>query len=268
MITEFVPKYFINPAIEHGIRCYKLDKEGKNFNNIHKFEMYVIKALTIIYGEKSILLPYKIDNEKAFICNLLIYDVKEASVNKFLSLMNEYYEFVTNFRNIRKANGLMNEIEKILIEMINKRSKSKEFTEEDFQEFDSIFNPVGDLRKLKKILSTEDGLIEKTWQDNKFELTNTQLRMRALNPNLLMPEEYAKYGFDIKSVASMSALQIENINNKIKEENEIKNSKKRLKRRNRIVLSCGNGFVDKLVLTSVIATEIMIGLIIATHIGG
>jgi len=50
--------------------------------------MHVIKVLTIIYGEKSILLPYKIDNEKAFECNLLIYDLKENIMKKFIMYMD------------------------------------------------------------------------------------------------------------------------------------------------------------------------------------
>ena len=76
MEYRYVEKYFINPAIEHGIRGYLALKEDMDYPQCYTFEMSVIKALTIIYGEKSILLPYKIDNEKAFECNLLMYDLK------------------------------------------------------------------------------------------------------------------------------------------------------------------------------------------------
>lgn len=273
MGNEYLEKYFINPGIEYGIRNYLSFKDNNSYARLHTFEMYVIKALTIIYGEKSILLPYKIDNEKAFECNLLIYDLKEVEMKNFIKYMNEYFLFMENFKSETKATGLINEIEKILIEMIDKRSKRKEFTEEEIQEFDTIFNPIsGDLKKIKSLVSSNNGLIIKTWETNKFGFTNTQLRMMAVNPNLLNPEYYTKYGFDIETIASMTEDEINNINYKItveeKREKEPKQKFNILKKRNKILLTSGNGFVDKLMLFSIVATEIMIGVIIATHIGG
>lgn len=272
MSTIYCEKFFINPAIEYGIRSYIKQKNGNEYKRAHTFEMNVIKALTIIYGEKSIILPYTIDNEKAFECNLLMYDLKESDMKNFIKYMNEYYEFMKNFNSNAKATGLISEIEKILIEMINKRSKRKEFTAEELAEFDTIFNPTaGDLKKIKSLLSTNDGLIIKEWENNRYELSNTQLRMMAVNPNLLMPEEYSKYGYDIRSIAVLSEDEIKKVNKTIVEEmiRKTTDSKKTFfKKRNKIILTCGNGFVDKLMLLSIVATEIMIGIVIATSIGG
>ena len=75
MNEKYLDPYFIHPAIEYGISSYLSYKENNEYKRAHTFEMYVIKALTIIYGEKSIILPYKIDNERAFECNLLIYNL-------------------------------------------------------------------------------------------------------------------------------------------------------------------------------------------------
>lgn len=272
MEPKYLEKYFINPAIEYGIKSYIAYKEGSEYKRAHTFEMYVIKALTIIYGEKSILLPYKIDNEKAFECNLLMYDLKENDMKNFIRYMNEYYEFMKNYKSETKATGLISEIESILIEMINKRNKRREFTEEEIHEFDSIFNPIeGDLKRLKSLVSSNTGLIVRYWQDNKYGLTNTQMRLMAVNPNLLMPEQYAKFGFDIRTVAVLTENEINNINDKIlHEENhslEV-NNKGIFKRHQRILLTTGNGFVDKLMILSIMMTEIMVGLIIASIIGG
>lgn len=272
MVTNICEKYFINPAIEYGIRSYIAKKNGEPYKRFYVFEMNVIKALTIIYGEKSILLPYKIDNEKAFECNLLIYDLKENDMKKFIHYMNDYYEFMKNFKSEAKATGLVTEIEKLLLEMINKRSTRREFSKEELQEFDKIFNPIeGDLKKLKNLVSSDMGLIVRAWQDNKYELTNTQLRMIAINPNLLNREQYAKFGFDIRTVATLSEEEINKINATIwNEENRIYEplTHKVFKRKKKIVLTTGNGFVDKLMIVSIVATEIMIGIVIATIIGG
>lgn len=271
MEYRYVEKHFINPAIEYGIRAYISQKNGEEYQRCYTFEMSVIKALTIIYGEKSILLPYKIDNEKAFECNLLMYDLKESDMLAFIKYMNAYHAFLKNYRSHDKATGLINEIEKIIIEMINKRSKRREFTQEEIAEFDTIFNPRdGELKKLKKLISTDDGLIIKKWEDNKYGLTNTQIRMMAINPNLLDPDRYSKFGFDIKTMALLPAEEIEKINSKIIEEENrtfVMEKQPLLPRKNRVVLTSGNGFVDKLLIMSILMTQVMIALIIASIIG-
>lgn len=272
MDTMYAEKIFINHAIEYGIVAYTKAKNGEKYNRAHTFEMYVIKALVTIYGEKTILLPYKIDNEKAFECNLLMYDLKESDMKNFIKYMNNYYEFMRTYRSDAKATGLISEIERILLEMISKRSKRKPFTAEEIKEFDKIFNPIdGNLRKIKSMIGTEDGLINKTWQQNKYELTNTQIRLMAVNPKLLLPEEYEKFGYDLKYVATLSEEEIDSINKKIIEEiirQDATNIETTVKTRRQIVFSCGNGFVDKLLLTSIMATEIMIGIVIMVTIGG
>lgn len=273
MITEYVDKNFINPAIESGIKSFLLYKEGKSYPVIYTFEMNVIKTLAIIYGEKSILLPYKIDNEKAFECNLLTYDLKESDMKNFIKYMNEYYNFMQNYKSEKKATGLTTEVERILLEMIIKRSKRKEFTTEEIQEFDKVFNPIdGDLKKIKSLVSANEGLIIRTWESNKYELTNTQMRLIAVNPKLLSKEEYYKYGYDIRVIASLQEEEIDEINELIKaEENRVLTVKEKislLKRGNSIVFTTGNGFVDKLMLLSIIVTELMIGLVIISAIGG
>ena len=272
MNAAFCEKIFINPAIEYGIRAFLAQKEGNGYNRAHTFEMHVIKALTIIYGEKTILLPYKIDNEKAFECNLLMYDLKESDMKKFIQCMNEYYHFMKNYKIGSDATGLITEIEQLLLEMINRRNKRKQFSEAEITMLDSIFNPIGgDLKKIKSLIGKDSGLLIKTWHDKKYELTNTQIRLIAINPNLLMPAEYAKYGYDIKHVALLSDNEIKNINKIIVDEmirEEASSKVTKTKRRKSIVLTCGNGFVDKLMLASIVATEIMIGIIIITSIGG
>lgn len=272
MITKYVDKIFINPAIENGIQSYMLYKDDKTYPAIYTFEMNVIKTLTIIYGEKSILLPYKIDNEKAFECNLLMYDLKETDMKNFIKYMNDYYEFMKNYKSEKKATGLTTEIEKILLEMIIKRGKRKEFTQMELKEFDRVFNPIeGNLKKIKSLVSMNNGLIVRAWETNKLELSNTQLRMIAVNPNLLDSNLYTKYGYNIKTIASLSEDEIEKVNHIITiEENRINLEQKKptVFKRGKIILTTGNGFVDKLLLLSIIATELMIGMVIMSVVGG
>lgn len=266
----FVEKLFINSAIEYGIRSYLLDKEGMKFERIHTFEMHVIKTLTIIYGEKSILLPYKIDNETAFKCNLLMYGLKESELEDFIKYMDEYYKFMNDYKSERKATGLMNEIETILLSMITKRSKKYQFTQEELNEFDSIFNPSsGELKELKQLISSNQGLIIREWSNQKEEISTTQIRLRAVNPNLLDPKVYFKYGYDINTIAELSEREIIDVNNIIiREENKLYKIKHDVKIKNKLVLSTGYALLDLLLVLSVLATISMVGIIIFSSMWG
>lgn len=269
MHTEYVDNYFINPAFEYGIKSYMYFKEGQPYNKKYTFEMYVIKALTIIYGEKAILLPYKIDNEKAFECNLIMYDLSEREMKEFIKDMESYYNFMENLDNGTETTGLVESIEKILLNMIMKRSATKEFTKEEIRTFDEIFNPNGgELKTLKELVSRNQGLIISTWKENKYEITNTQLNLMAVNPNLLHPSQYQKYGYDIRQIAKLSEEKINSINEQImQEENKDKTVKKKVSLL-KMKLSCGNGFINTLILASIICTELMIGFIVLACLGG
>ena len=259
MEVRFTQKYFVNPAFEYGIRSYISYKNGEGYQRLHTFEMYVIKALTIIYGEKAILLPYKIDNEKAFKCNLLIYDFKESDLNDFISNMNSYYEFLKNYKDGVKVTGLIAEIEKSLLKMIMKRSKRKAFTPEEIREFDKIFTPNdGDLKKFKSIVSSDKELILRTWTNDKIQITNTQLGLMAVNTALLHPSIYQKYGLDIRNVAILDENKINDINRKIKEEELIKTSKMNMPFKKR--RKYGYGFASVLLILGVLATCAAVGL--------
>ena len=269
MHTEYVDNYFINPAFEYGIKSYMYLKEGQPYNKKYTFEMYVIKALTIIYGEKAVLLPYKIDNEKAFECNLIMYDLPEKEMKEFIKDMNSYYDFMEHIQEGTITTGLVESIENILLDMIMKRSVTKEFTKEEIREFDEIFNPNGgELKTLKSLVSRNQGLIINTWRENRYEITNTQLNLMAVNPNLLHPSQYQKYGYDIRQIAKLNEEKINSINEQItEEENKVVVVKRKIPLF-KLKLSTGNGFVNALVLISIIVTEIMLGFVVLSFFGG
>lgn len=264
MHNEYIDKIFINPGIECGISSYLNLKEGLPTDRLCAFEMYIIKALTIIYGEKSIILPYKIDNENAFKCNLLMYGIKESQMEDFIRYMNEYYDFMNEYKSERKATGLIDEIEKILLDMISRRSKKREFTQEELREFDTVFNPLnGELKKLKDLIASNRGLIVREWQNQKEELTGTQIRLKAINPNLLDPKTYFKYGFDIKTIAELSDKEIDEINAAIfREENKELVKANSFKQKEKLAFSTGYVMLDILLVLSSLSTIAMMGIIV------
>lgn len=256
--------YFINPAFEYGIRSYLKVKNNEPYERFHTFELYVIKALTIIYGEKAILLPYEIDNERAFECNLLMYNLKESDLYQFINLMNDYYLFMKEYQSNNKATGIIGEIEKILMEMIIRRNKRKAFTESEIRMFDTIFNPShGDLKNIKALLSNNEGLIIRFWEERKEELSNTQIRMMAVNPNLLHPSMYEKFGLDLKEIIKLSEKEINDVNARIvEEENRVLDFTKlgKITKRNNILLAPGNGFASSVLIIVILLILFGFGL--------
>ncbi len=261
-------KFFINQAIERGIDSYILNKNGEHYNKMYKFEMLIISALTIIYGEKSILLPYKIDNEKAFECNLLMYDLKDTDLKKFISYMQKYYDFMEEFKSEKMAEGIVEEIEKIIIDMLKKRSKVKKLTNDELENLSKIFDNNYSFNSM--FSNNNVNIIKRYWLDTKESLTDTQIEMIGINPNLLSREEYSAYGFDIRTIACLSASEISEVNNAIEENKKKKFQTEEVSffKRFNLYLTTGSGFVDKLMLLSIVATELMIGMIILFQLGG
>lgn len=261
-------KYFINPAIEFGIRAYIANKNGEHYNKLYRFEMMMISALVVIYGEKTILLPYKIDNEKAFECNLLMYDLKQTDLKKFINYMQKYYDFMNEYKSESKAYGIIEELEKIVIEMLKRRTKIKTLTNKDIELLSEIFDFSN--AGIDKLTNNNENFIKKYWLDTQEKLTDTQIEMIGINPDLLSREEYSKYGYDIRTIACLSTIEISNINNAIELEKgkQYRQQKQGLFKKYNLYLSTGSGFVDKLMLLSIAATEIMIGIIVLVNLGG
>ena len=269
MMDIYQDKYFINPAIEMGVQSYIAHSNGEHYNKMYRFEMIVISALCIIYGEKSILFPYKIDNERAFECNLLMYDLRDCDLKRFISYMQKYYDFMEEYKSEQKAEGIIEEIEKILIEMLKRKSKCKVLNSNEIKALDNIFSNHLDYNNLTNV--GNKSIVNKYWLNTKENLTNTQMNMIGLNPDLLSREEYNKYGYDIRTIACLSPEEISKVNKCIDDEqsrNNYNDEKISFFKKYNLYLSSGSGFVDKIMLLSIAATELMIGFIIIAVLGG
>ena len=116
---------------------------------------------------------------------------------------------------------------------------------------------------------SNQGLIVREWANQKNEITNTQIRLRAINPDLLDPKIYFKYGYDIKTIAELSDSEISEVNTIIiKEENKEEYNKNDKKIKHKLVLTSGSALLDILIMLSVIATEVMVGIIALSAIWG
>lgn len=255
---------FINDSISHGISNYILIKQGKDYDKAHIFEVYIIRCLCKIYGDLNIINPYRIGNENSFKSNLIMYGLKVNEMEEFINLMGEYSIWLNSEKQVGKTN-ITSKIEIILVNMILHRNKSIKFTEEEIEFFDKYFDPVNNNFATLHSLITKDVSIVPMYWNRKKALLYGNVKLKLIRTDLLSSSTYDKYGLDKETLEKMSEEKVRNINNRILEkENEEKNRSKKFIPKN-IIITSGNGFVDTLMLLSIMTTEIMIGIIIALY---
>lgn len=253
--------YFINSFIENGISNYLLMKSDMMYEREHTFEVYVIKALCKIYGEINIINPYKIHSENSFKCNLLMYGLTEKEMELLFSYFDMYEDWL-NSDNVGKTE-LTTKIEKILINMLLIKCRKRMIDEETLDWFDNFFDPVdNNLAKLHSLITFDNDAVPNYWKRKKMGLSN-KVSLVDIRTDLLAKDDYATYGINIKDVEKMSHNQVVELNDKIQEKE--KKGRNVLFKPRKIIISSGSGFVDTLMLLSIMATEVMVGLLVAFH---
>lgn len=253
--------YFVNSFIDSGISNYLLMKNEMIYEKEHTFEVYVVRALCKIYGEINVVNPYKIHSENSFKCNLLMYGLNEKEMEILFNYFDEYERWL-NSNNVGKTD-LTTKIEKTLINMLLIKCRKHAIDEETLKWFDNFFDPVdNNLSKLHSLITLDNDIVPNYWKRKKLGLTKN-VSLVDIRTDLLAKDDYATYGINIKDVEKMSHEKVMELNDKIQERE--KKEKNVLFKPKKIILSSGSGFVDTIMLLSIMATEVMIGLLVAFH---
>ena len=256
---------FINDSIDAGISNYLLIKQGKDYDKAHIFETYIIRCLCKIYGDINILNPYRINNINSFKANLIMYGLSEKEMNEFISLMGDYSKWLNSEKNVGKTD-ITSKIEIVLINMIIYRNKIIKFTDNEIEFFDKYFDPKNNnFATLHNLITKDVNIVPMYWSRKKV-LLNNNIKFKRIRNDLLSSSVYDKYGIDKDDMSRMSEEKVRNINNRIleSEKDTEKRSKKFIPKN--LIITSGNGFVDTLMLLSIMTTEIMIGIMIALHV--
>lgn len=269
---------FINEAFEKAIQDYLSSKEQIEGVIYNSFLVVVIRLLINIYGELDIINPYQIKNEKAFDDNLMKYGMSIENVSEFKRLLDGFYRIERkNMTSIRREENIyFIEIQKMLIDMFNLKRLNYGLTESDRKEFFDLLYTPGTSNALRLSYNYLNALdiyeIAEYFKDAMSK--EKEIKEEENNKNLLSFDVYKLFGVKLTDLSKMNEEEINNLNTSIYKSFDIKEnainkdylleeSIKRMKMKNSPITT-GNGYVDILLIMSVIVTTIMVVVIFGT----
>jgi hypothetical protein len=229
-----------------------------------------------IYSELDIVNPLSISNEELFKNNLTKYGYTKNRVNLFLENLRNYYRVEEyNAHNTTKfRNDYFIIVQKDLIDMFIAKRNNYQVTEEETKYFyELLYTPSSPnpLRVSFNFLMTDNALEV----DNYFktQLANSGKKLIPEEKHYLNIKAYELLNYSMDDIRGMDSKGVDRVNTQVYDyfkirENDINKDYlldrviEALERENNKVTS-GNGFVDILLVLSIIATAGMLASILA-----
>lgn len=270
---------FVNEAVDYAIKTYMSSKTDPLNEEFNSFLVIVIRTLIFIYGELDILNPYRTKNIKGLgglDSNLKKYGLNDVILEDFKTNLMVYKQ---NQDNLEVARHCFITIERILIIMFAQKLKHVLANENDITEFKKFLyvknNPNEYQKKLYEIYTPNSDMLEHFLTEKVYEATH-DFTLTEYKENMLRADAYKIAGFDELEVMKMNTSQISEINNKVFGFFGIKttdlNKKARLDsaisyyKKYGKALTSGNGYVDIVLIASIMATILMVAVIIGINL--
>lgn len=263
---------FINEAIQNAIQDYLTYKSNPNRAEFNTFFVVVIRTLTLIYGELDIVNPYRTNNEKGFDENLKKFGYSNEELETF---KNNFLLFYQNQENDEVCTDLFLEIQKELVDMFALRKSHVLVSDENLEDFKNLLYTKKDTNPYKfalynKYTPNSDTILH--YLSSKLFLIKHDFVLNENKEVALRADAYQLAGFNAVEVMNMKEEDILNINNKVYHFFRIKdtdiNKQSRLEdaiayyKKYGNTITSGNGYVDLLLLLSVIATGLLLVILV------
>lgn len=263
---------FVNVALTSALNDYlKFKKEPLN-PEYNSFYVLLIRTLVVIYDELDLYNPFKMLNEKGLDNNFQKFGLSTKRLQDF---KRELLIFYQNQDNFEVAQNAFLEIQKILVEMFSYRTKYINPTKEEIDDFKAFLYTREDTEPYKVDLynkyTPNSDLIVHYFYNKIFEVQHN-FNFIEHKDIALSAEAYQLAGYNAVSVLRMKEEEIENINNKVYHFFRIKDND--LNKRSRLesainyykkygnTITSGNGYVDLLLILSIVSTGLMFLVII------
>ena len=262
---------FINEAFSKAISNYLSSADQPQGILYNSFLVVIIRLLINIYSELDIVNPMVVNDEELLITNLSKYGYEKENIKLFLSKIQLYYDLEkeNEHKVVKFKNKYFVDIQKDLIDMFIAKKLNYRITIEETKEFyNLLYTPYcpNPLQVSYNFLMAEDVLeIDRYF---KKEMKENVKEIKPREKNLLNVKAYEILNYSMSDIENMDYSQINKLNHQVYDyfkirENAI-NKKYLLEKaieaieREKNKVTSGNGYVDILLIMSVICTIIML----------
>ena len=264
-------KVFINKAFTQAIDDYLSSCDNPQGVIYNSFLVVVIRMLVSIYSELDIINPKLIDDEELLKNNLTKFGYSKTNVEIFLSDFELYFDFENENekKSVKEKNPYFIVIQKELIDMLIKKKLNFYLVEKEVKDFyDLLYTPysMNPLRVSYNFLMSNDVLeVERYF---KKEMRENVKVILPKEKHFLNAKAYEILNYSFDQVKNLESSDVDKINsqvydyfkireNAINKEYLLEKALENLERENNKVTS-GNGYVDILLVMSIICTVLMI----------
>ena len=270
-VRVILMQVFINEAFTKAINDYLKSVEQPKSVVYNSFLVVVIRLLIIMYSELDIVNPMVINDEDLLKNNLAKYGYSKNNLDIFFSDLQVYYELEKDNENktIKVKNPYFITVQKELIDMLIAKKLNFHLKEKEVQDFYSLlYTPYSrnPLQVSYNFLMADDVL----------EIDNYFKKQMKENVKVVVPREkhylnvkaYELLNYSMDQINNMDANEIDRVNhqvydyfkireNAINKEYLLDKAIEAIEREKNKVTS-GNGYVDILLIMSIICTVIMV----------
>ena len=269
-------KVFINNAFTKAINDYTKSNDNVQGVMYNSFLVVVIRSLISIYSELDIINPMVIGDEDLLKENLAKFGYDKTDIEVFLSNLQLFDDFekLNENNNVKKKNPYFLIIEKDLVNMLINKKLNFFITEHELKVFyDLLYTPnsTNPLRVSYNYLMSNN-----EWEIDNYFKTEMRNNVKVVLPkekHLLNPKAYEILNYNVEDIKNMSEAEINKINslvfdyfkireNAINKEYLLEKAIEAMEKEKDKITS-GNGYVDILLVLSVIVTIVMVVGIIA-----
>ena len=269
--------YFVNEAFENGIKDYLNSKDNPEGIIYNSFLVVVIRMFINIYGELDIINPYIVKNEEALYTNLMKYGDKKEQIVQIFNLIQSFYNCSEDSILLKEKCCFFVEIQKRIIDLFNSKRINYDVSEDDTREFfDLLYTPgtSNALRMSYNYLNAENIYEVAEYYKNSMKVQVEE--KKEDKKELLGFDIYNYFNYSIADLSKMNSDDIRNLNkkiyksldineNSINKEYLLKEKVKELMNKHEPITT-GNGYVDILLIMSIIVTVVMVIFIFITFV--
>ena len=265
--------YFINEALDKAINDYlssKQDVDGKIYNS---FLVVFIRILCLIYGELDIINPYYTNNSDMFKYNLKRYNCPDDVIDNLMLLLDMYYKIELKNENSldKEENNYFVEVQKKLIDLFIYKIENYEVNDLEYKSFfDLLYTPAtsNPLRQSYNYLKALNPFEVATYYQERINNAK-KFGKKIEQKELLNLDIYKLFNYKLSDISRMNNEELKNLNkniyaslnineNAVNKNYLLEEAINKLKYNDNNKVTTGNGYVDILIIMSIIVTSIMV----------